>query len=96
MTINNENGYINYSVDDMHEDEFVIDKVEAFVKRKGTGSALVNEVIKIAEEEGKALTLCAYPQDDSIELEDLVEFYKNLGFEIEYDEGSCVLMRYFF
>lgn len=89
-----ENGYIEYDTDDMNENELVITKVEVYEKRKGTGSELVKKVIKIAQEEGKELTLCAYPQDDSISLKDLIKFYENLGFSVEYDDGSEALMRY--
>lgn len=92
--IENENGYILFDIDDMNEDDLVIEKVEAYEKRKGTGTLLVKQVIQIAQKEGKGLTLCAYPQDDSIELSDLVKFYEKLGFSVEYDDGSEVLMRY--
>lgn len=93
MIIKNENGFIKYSTDDMNENELVIDNVEVIEKRQGTGTELVNQLIEIARNENKELTLCAYPQDDSISLDDLVRFYENLGFEIEYDDGDEVLMR---
>lgn len=92
MTITKENGYARVSEDDMNEDELVLDIVEVKEKRKGTGSELVKECIKYAESEGKKLTLCAYPQDDSIDLESLVNFYKKLGFSTDYDDGEEVLM----
>lgn len=92
--IENENGYIFFDADDMNSDDLVIEKVEAYEKRKGTGTQLVKQVIQIAQEEDKGLTLCAYPQDDSIELSALVKFYEKLGFSVEYDDGSEVLMRY--
>lgn len=94
MKIEVENGYIKYSQDDMNENELVIEMVEVLNKRKGTGTELVKKVIDIANKEGKELTLCAYPQDESISLEDLIEFYEKLGFFIEYDDGTEVLMRY--
>lgn len=86
------NGYAVVSVDDMNEDELVLDIVEVKEKRQGTGTELVNMVIEYAREQGKTLTLCAYPQDDSIELEDLVSFYEELGFGVDYDDGAEVLM----
>lgn len=86
-----ENGFVNYSVED---DEIVIDNIEVIEKRKGTGSELVKKVIEIAEEMGKNIGLCAYPQDDSIELCDLVYFYEKLGFDVDYDDGNEVLMSY--
>lgn len=94
MIIENENGYIHYSQDDMNEDDLVIEMVEVYTKRKGTGSQLVKQVIQIAQKEKKGLALCAYPQDDSIDLKNLVEFYEKLGFSIDYNDGSEVLMRY--
>ncbi|MBP3801064.1 MAG: GNAT family N-acetyltransferase [Clostridia bacterium] len=96
MEIKVANGYIRYSVDDMNENELVIDKVEVIKKKQGTGTELVNMVIEIAEKDNKALTLCAYPQDDSIDLESLISFYEKLGFCVEYNDGSSALMRYMF
>lgn len=81
MEIKVENGYIRYSVE---EGEIVIDSVEVFSKRQGTGKMLVNKVKKIAQSEGKPCTLAAYPQDDSISKADLCAFYESLGFECEY------------
>ena len=94
MIIENENGFIRYAQDDMNEDDLIIEMVEVYQKRKGTGSQLVKQVMQIAQKERKGLTLCAYPQDESIDLKNLVKFYENLGFSIEYDDGSEVLMRY--
>lgn len=97
MKLEIKNGYIEYSIDDMNDEELVIDLVEVVEKRKGTGSKLVNEVIKYAKQNNyKAVTLCAYPQDNTIELKDLVRFYEKLGFDVEYDDGSEVLMKYDF
>lgn len=94
MTINKENGYIKYSVDDMNENELVIDMVKTYEHGKGTATELIKEVIQIAKEEGKELSLYAYPQDDSIDKDTLVEIYEHLGFEVEYDDGDGCLMRY--
>ena len=93
MKITVDNGYIEYSEDELEDNAICIDMVEVNKKRQGTGKELVNKVIDIAIAEGKDITLCAYPQDDSIELFDLVSFYESCGFEIEYDDGSEVLMR---
>lgn len=90
-TIEIENGKLEYSYED---DVIILDLVEVIEKRKGTGRQLVQMLIAIAEEEGKDIELCAYPQDDSIELADLVYFYEDLGFSVEYDTGSEVLMKY--
>lgn len=90
-----ENGYIEYSEDDMNEKELVIELVEVKEKRKGTGSMLVKKVIEYAKQNDyEAVTLCAYPEDDSVELNGLIEFFESLGLDIEYDDGSEALMRY--
>ena len=87
-----ENGYLNYSIED---DEVVIDLVEVYTKRTGTGSELVRELINWARENDySSIGLCAYPQDDSITLESLVKFYDKLGFDVDYDDGNEVLMSY--
>lgn len=96
MRINRENGYISYSTDDMNENELVIDMVETYEHSKGTATELIKEVVKIAEKEGKELTLCAYPQDGTVTLETLISIYEHLGFEVEYDDGRYALMRYRF
>lgn len=96
MKIENANGYIIYSADDMDENEIVIDHVEAYAKRRGTGSLLVSKVIEIAQNEHKKLSLCAYPQDESITLEELISFYVKLGFSVDYDNGEEALMSYQF
>lgn len=91
-----ENGYIKLTVDDMEDTELVIDMVEVKEKRQGTGRKLVEMAIEYAKEEGfKKLTLSAYPQDDSIEYDDLIDFYRNLGFEIEYDDGANGALMYY-
>lgn len=97
MKLEKEYGFIKYDVDDMNENEIIIELVEVTEKRKGYGTQLVKEVLNIARREGKkAVTLCAYPQDDSITLDQLVNFYEHIGFEVEYDDGESVIMRHDF
>lgn len=96
MKIEKTNGYIEYSISDMDDNELVIDMVETYERGKGTATKLINEVIEIARENEQELTLCAYPQDETITLEDLVAIYKHLGFVVEYDCGEEVLMKYDF
>ena len=93
MRIEVENGYIELE-EGMEPGELVIEMVEAYEKRTGTGSKLVEMAKEYAKNEGKHLTLCAYPQDDSIELDELVAFYDGLGFEVEFDDGSEALMKW--
>lgn len=81
MEIKKDNGYITYSVE---EDEVIIDMVEVYEKRQGTGKALVEEVKKIAAELDRPVTLAAYPQDNSISKDDLCKFYEKCGFECDY------------
>ena len=96
MKIENANGYIIYSADDLNENWLVIDYVKAYTKRRGTGSLLVEKVIEIAQNENKKLSLCAYPDDKSITLEGLINFYEKLGFAVDYDNGEQALMSYQF
>lgn len=94
MKITKENGYIKYSIDDMDENTLVIDMVETYKRGQGTATELINEVIKIAEEENKNLELCAYPQDETITLEELVAIYEHLGFVEDYNNNEEALMHY--
>ena len=89
--IENENGKLEYSYE---YDVIILDLVEVNEKRKGTGSVLVQMLISIAEEEQKNIELCAYPQDDSIDLAELINFYNNLGFTVDYNTGTEALMIY--
>ncbi len=92
MKITTDRGYINYSISDMDDNVIIIDLVEVNEKRQGAGTELVNAVLNIAREQGKSVELCAYPQDDSISLADLVSFYEGLGFHIVDDCGFAVDM----
>ena len=94
MKIKDKNGFLIYSRDDMEKDTYVIEMIEAFEKRKGTGTKLINQMKKIANNKGKKISLCAYPQDESISLENLISFYENLDFNIVYDDGSAAIMEY--
>ena len=89
-----DNGYIIFSKSDMDENEIIIEKLEVKEKRKGTGTELINKVIDIAIEEGKSISLCAHPLDDSITLDNLILFYESLGFLLDWDDGNVALMKY--
>lgn len=89
--LEHKNGKLEYSYDN---DVIILDLVEVNEKRKGTGSVLVQMLISIAEEEQKNIELCAYPQDNSINLTDLIEFYERLGFTVDYNTGTEALMTY--
>jgi hypothetical protein len=78
MTIRNDNGKLRYSIED---NEIVLELVEVKEKRKGTGTELINQLKEIAAEHQLPITLCAYPEDDSITQDQLNSFYEGLGFK---------------
>jgi GNAT superfamily N-acetyltransferase len=89
MTFNLDSSFIQYSVED---DEVIIDLVKVETPRQGIGSKLVKMVIDLynSEYSDKKLTLWAFPQDDTIDLDSLISFYENLGFVITDDSmKSC-------
>lgn len=94
MKIERKNGYIKYNVDDVNENELIIEMVETYEHGKGTASELINEVISIAEAEEKKLSLCACPQDDTVDLETLISIYEHLGFSVDFTDGYMALMSY--
>ena len=95
MEIRVDNGYIKYTIED---DEVIIDMVEVYEKRQGTGRILVEKVLDIARDEEKDCTLACFPQDDAISKSDLCMFYESLGFECDYrgskDEADLYIYRY--
>lgn len=86
-------GYIQFHYDE-DDDEVIIDMIEVKTKRRGTGTALIQFAKDYASKKGKDLTLCAYPQEEGLELEDLVNFYEKNGFTTEWSDDSEALMRY--
>ena len=64
------------------EDEIIIDLIEVKHKRCGTGRILISELKDIAIQKGLPISLCSYPQDDSITQSDLDNFYLNNGFVV--------------
>ncbi|AKG07142.1 hypothetical protein AAX06_01960 [Moraxella bovoculi] len=91
MKIELSGGYICYSIE---EDEVTIDMVEVTTKRQGIGSQLIDMVKDVAREVGLPIGLYAYPQDDSISQEDLIEFYFSNDFEYDPDDVDGRLMRW--
>ena len=90
MKFENENGYIEFAIDECDDNALEIEQVEAFKKRQGTGNKLVNEVIEYARSNGyDKITLVAHPTDETIEFEDLIKFYENLGFTEYQNDGFC-------
>lgn len=86
------NGYICYGEDDCDDDAIVIEDIEVYERRKGTGRQLINKVIEASE--GKKITLCAYPTCGDMELKELISFYEACGFTLDWDDGNCAIMVY--
>lgn len=83
MRISVENGYIDYSIE---ADEVIVDNIKVSKQRKGTGTFLIKEVVEIARDLGKQVSLYSYPQDDTISQSELNDFYISLGFELSTDD----------
>jgi hypothetical protein len=88
--------YIEYSVD-IDTQEVIIDDIKSF--QKGDGTKLAQAVIDIYNAEyadnNYSLTLYAYPQDDTIDQENLVKFWESVGFEVDSEQGGDgVMMTY--
>jgi GNAT superfamily N-acetyltransferase len=84
-TIKLENGFINYTVE---ETEITIDNIKVYEQKKGTGRKLIEEVKKIARENNLPIGLYSEPQDDTINTEDLKNFYYSCGFELDPDDSD--------
>lgn len=77
-------GYVEY---DICDDEVIIEYIQAIKKRNGVGTKLIIGVKEIASNLGLPIGLYAYPQDNSINEQDLIRFYFKNGFE--YDPNDC-------
>lgn len=63
-------------------------------KRKGVGTELVKACIEYAKKINKDIVLYASPLGDFISEDDLIKFYKNLGFEqIDNKNKSLLIYR---
>ncbi len=85
-------GFLTYAIE---EYEITLDLVCVSTPRQGIGSALVNELKEIAFELNLPIGLYAEPitcGDILISEKNLIEFYKNLGFEIDADDVDCKLL----
>lgn len=78
-----DDGKLKFSVSDMDDSIMIIDNINVKTQKKGTGSKLMREAENIASENGyKKIELGAYPQNDTINSENLKNFYKNLGYDV--------------
>ena len=85
MRVELDNGFALLTI---NEDEVIIDNIEVFQKRKGTGKKLIEMIKNIAYDLSLPITLYAYPQDDSISNEDLRTFYYSCNFELHCDDSD--------
>ena len=89
--LKDENGYLKYTIED---DELIIDKIKVYKQRLGTGKKLIKEVKEIAAKKKLPITLYAYPQDETINEDDLKEFYYSQGFDLHPDDVDGNLFIY--
>ena len=82
-TIKLDNGFVNYSIE---ENEITIDNIKVYEQKKGTGRKLVEEVKKIARENNLPIGLYAEPQDNTINEDELKNFYYSCGFDLDADD----------
>ena len=78
-----DNGFVNYSIE---ENEITIDNIKVYEQKKGTGRKLVEEVKKIARENNLPIGLYAEPQDNTINEDELKNFYYSCGFDLDADD----------
>lgn len=86
-----ENGYAIVSVDD---NEVVIENIKVYEQRKGTGRKLVEMIKLYARELNLPIGLYAEPQDDTINEDNLKEFYYSCGFELDPNDCDNKLFIY--
>lgn len=69
-------------------------KVDAIYRGEGIAKQLLNTLIRISKENGlNQFYLNAYPNDRSgLNLEDLVNFYEEVGFKVLKDDGRNIQM----
>lgn len=82
-TIKLENGFLKYTIE---KNEITIDNIKVYEQRKGTGRKLVEEVKKIARENNLPIGLYAEPQDNTINEDELKNFYYSCGFDLDADD----------
>ena len=83
MKIIDNNGFLKYTID---ENEIIIDIIKVYVQRKSTGKKMINQIKELSRELNMPITLYAEPQDDTINDDELREFYFSLGFNYHPDD----------
>lgn len=81
--IKNKNGFLKFSIE---EGEIIIDMIEVFERRKGTGKKMIDELKSVAVKLDLPIVLIAVPQDETITKEGLINFYKSCGFDFHHDD----------
>lgn len=90
MKVTDVNGFFTYEI---VGDQIVIDELVVFEKRKGTGSKLLNIAKDIVSKyKLSSIGLYAEPIADGITQENLIDFYKSNGFELDKDDIDGKLM----
>lgn len=83
MKIELENGFIILSID---ENEITIDNIKVYCQKQGTGKKLIELVKVIAKDNNLSIGLYAEPQDETIDEDDLKDFYYACGFVLDIDD----------
>ena len=83
MKIIDNNGFLEYTID---ENEIIIDKIKVYAQRNGTGKKMINEIKQLSRELDMPISLYAEPQDDTINDDELREFYLSQGFDYHPDD----------
>ncbi len=83
MKIEVENGYLLYTVTDT---EITLDYIKVYHKRKGMGRKMIEELKDFARELQLPIGLYSYPEDNTIEQDDLNNFYYSCGFELDTND----------
>ena len=65
-------------------------------RRQGHARRLLATAIKEMEKTGLSICLAALPEEDNIDMDDLVAFYESAGFAVDEDKqgGDAVVMEY--
>jgi hypothetical protein len=79
------NGFLKYTID-KENNEIIIDNIKVDVQRRGTGKKMINVIKELSRELDIPITLYAEPQDESINDDELREFYLSQGFDYHPDD----------
>jgi ribosomal protein S18 acetylase RimI-like enzyme len=90
--------YIQYTYDTDEDGKRIMIIEDLYIdeslRRKGLGTKLVQHVLTIAKKRGADVELCAYSTNEEVSLKEIIQFYKDLGFEITEDNGDCAIMKF--